>query len=57
MVKYVRYYIQYFHSSWILERFAHQFFSIVDIIIFYSQQFGVGVSNRTIVFFIECSGP
>jgi len=56
MVKYVRYYIQYFHSSWILERFAHQFFSIVDVIIFYSQQFGVGVSNRTIVFFIECSG-
>jgi len=57
MVKYVCYHIQYFHSSSILEWFVHQFLSIVDIIIFCSQQFGVGVSNRTIVFFIECSGP
>ncbi len=57
MVKYVRYLIQYFHSSSILEWFAHQFLSIVDIIIFCSQQFGVGVSNRTFVFFIKCSGP
>jgi len=56
MVKYERYLIQYFHSSLVLEWFAHQFFSIVDVIISCSQQFGVGVSNRTIVFFIECSG-
>ncbi len=38
MVKYVCYCIQYFHSSLILEWFLHWFLSIVDVLIFCSQQ-------------------